>query len=152
MIEVLISISVISIGVLASYAVIEGFIPSIRQSSLRFTAAYLAQEGIEIVRNVRDENFLKDRNWETGLPSGDWQADYTATKLDNHYNGDYLNIDNNGFYSYQAGSKTTPFKRKITINYDGSDKLNVSVEIYWRYGKDIKGPITVQEVLYKWYR
>ena len=151
MIEVMVSVFIIAIAVLASYIVVEGFISSSHRATLRLEAAYFAQEGIEIVNNIRNENWINQRNWRTGLPEGNWQADYTSSSLDNPYNGSLLSIDNNGFYSYGYSQKI-PFQRKISISYDGNDKMNVIVNVYWKYQGKERGPFTAQEVLYNWYK
>jgi len=43
----------------------------INVSTLRITASYLAQEGIEIVKNIRDTNCLeRASSWNYGLANG----------------------------------------------------------------------------------
>ena len=169
LLEVIFAIFVILVGVIGAYTVIQKAISHTYQSSLQLTAAYLAQEGIEIVRNIRDANWVQgETNWNDGLAgvvSEDWEADYTTTTFKgtvyddcgvaSGYNchsysaSNYLKISNGGFYCYNGGDET-PFTRKITITPDG-DKLNVSVEVEWEYKGDAYGPVTVQEILYKWY-
>ncbi len=122
----------------------------------RLTAAYLAQEGVEIIRNIRDTNWLETRNlgsednsWKEGLTNCAWSAacivDWTsARQIDPNlatFNDQYLNIDSQGFYSYDNGASTR-FQRKIIIEQgDGdsdpnesedNDVLRVTVEIIWR--------------------
>jgi len=48
------------------------------ESSDRLQAANLAREGVEIVRNIRDSNWLPRGTWDQGLESG---TDYTAAPL-----------------------------------------------------------------------
>lgn len=143
--EVIAAMLVITIGVLGAFIVIQQLMSHIHSSSLRFTAAYLAKEGVEIVRNIRDTNWLKGDVWNNGLGAGDWEADYTTQGLNDNYDGDFLNIDGSGFYSYSSGT-STKFQRKITITPDGSDKLKVFVEVKWQ-GHNV----LVQENLYNWY-
>ncbi len=154
MLEVIFAIFIISVGILSSYTIIQELVSSAEQSSLRLTAAYLSQEGVEIVRNIRDTNWMDPTGslaWDNGLGAGDWEADYSTVNFTDGYDGDYLNINGNGFYGYGSGSQTL-FKRKITVVHDGSDKLDISVKVYWNYRGSIKGPITVQEILYRWYQ
>ncbi len=143
--EVIAAMLVITIGVLGSFTVIQRMISYLHDSSLRLSAAYLAKEGIEIVRNIRDTNWLKGQAWNIGLASGDWEADYLSQSLDDNYDGDFLKIDSSGFYSYSSGT-AAKFKRKITITPEGSDKLKVFVNVEWE-GHNI----LVQENLYNWY-
>jgi len=151
LVEVLTAIFVILVGIVGALAVIQQTITYTALSSSRLVASYLAQEGIEIVRNIRDGNWLEEAAWDDGLGGGDWEADYTTQELTDTYDGDFLNIDSNGFYSYSAGSPTK-FKRKITIvsDLDGSDpRLRVSVLVEWQQvGKN--NQVTAQEYLYNW--
>ncbi len=167
--EVMFAIFVILVGVLGAYTVIQKVISYTYQSSLRFTSAYLAQEGVEIVRNIRDANWVQGEVWNndlTGVGTENWEADYTTSSFKGsgvgedcsdfpHYNcnsfvsTDYLKIFHD-FYCYH-GSYKTPFTRKITITPNG-ERLTVSVSVWWNYKGNNKGPITVQEVLYRWYQ
>ena len=70
MLEVIFAIFVILVGVLGSYTVIQKTISYTYQSSLRLTAAYLAQEGIEVVRNIRDANWVQGEAWDIDLKIG----------------------------------------------------------------------------------
>ncbi len=152
MIEVMVAVFIIAIGVLASYTVIQGFIYSAHQSALRLEASYLAQEGIEIVNNIRNENWVNQRDWRAGLPAGNWEADYTSHSLLSQYSdNDFLSISNNGFYGY-GHSRKIPFQRKISISYDNNDKMDVAVSVYWQYQGKTKGPFVVKEILYNWYK
>jgi len=150
--EVIIAIFVVTIGVLAAYTVTQQMISYTYRSASRLTAVYLAMEGIEIVRNIRDTNWLESApSWKDGLINctTGCEADYDASDLSS-YSGDPLNLETaTGFYGYDPGSPTN-FKRKITIT-DEIDYLKVSVEVWWEYKGDTYGPIRAQENLYNWY-
>ena len=70
-IEVIITIFIVVVGLLAVYGVLSRVVSDINTASTRLTAAYLAQEGIEIVRNLRDRNLLYSIDpgvpWDYGL-------------------------------------------------------------------------------------
>lgn len=119
--EILITMLVVAIGGLAAYAMVQQIVFSTFSSSYRLTAAYLAKEGIEIVRNIRDTNWLQEApSWSDGI------SDTSESDVLSNYDRD-----------------TT-----ISFNLDGS--INVSVEVSWDIrGND--GTITVQENLYNWY-
>lgn len=153
--EVMIATFIVTIGVLAAYTVTQQIISYTHHSAFRLTAIYLDKEGIEIVRNIRDTNWLEGEGWSNGLGAGEWEADYTAQGLVDDYDGDFLYIEGgNNFYKYIAspGSNDikTNFKRKITITPVG-DTLEVSVEVWWEYKGDTYGPVRTQENLYNWY-
>lgn len=163
MIEMLCAIFLITIGAAGVFSLVSQTISFTNTSSSKLVALYLAQEGIEIVRNIRDSNWLEARTnpeilWDDGLPQGDWEADYRTTALTQSYIGRYLNIDTNGLYSYSSGTQTK-FQRKITIsdkaNLDGDieeipDIMKVSVKVSWQErGRTYQ--VTVLENLYRWY-
>ena len=67
--EVMIAIFIILIGLSGISGIISKIIPVAGLSSLYFEASYLAQEGIELVRNIRDENWINFRAWNDGITS-----------------------------------------------------------------------------------
>jgi len=165
LIEVIVAIFILTIGVMGAYAVVQQIIASTSITSSRLVAAYLAQEGIEIVRNIRDSNWLAGDSWDEGItgcgpsPAGceaDYKVDTPQEDLPltfcpapcNYDDLRSLNIEGNGFYSYSPGTPTK-FKRKITITPDGTHILKVSVQIEWPERGKIH-QVIAQENLYKW--
>jgi hypothetical protein len=156
--EVIIAVFIISLGVVGMVRIIPAIISNTSINSSRFTAAYLAQDGIEIIRNIRDGNWLEDRTaptaWDEGIDgcSGGCEADYTILNQENPavvpYAGRYLNIGSSGFYGYSAGVPTK-FKRKITVVAEGGDILKVSADVFWQ-DKNKNYQFSAQEKLYKW--
>lgn len=163
LIELIVAVFVIVVGILSVYFVISQSISKIHESSLRLTAAYLAQEGMEIVRNIRDTNFKGGENWDEGLGADlaageykEYEADYDDSSLERldcsscgYEDLQFLNIDNEGFYNYESGDPTS-FKREIEIEKISDDELKVSVEVLWKY-KGKENSITVTEILHNWY-
>lgn len=58
LIETLVAISIFSISILAMMAVLADGISDTNYAKTKITASYLAQEGIEYVRNMRDNHVL----------------------------------------------------------------------------------------------
>ncbi|MFC1630115.1 hypothetical protein ACFL06_01105 [Patescibacteria group bacterium] len=137
--EVTIAISVILIGISSTIILITTVINKMTVLPSQLVATYLAQEGIEIIRNARDTNWLEGLeggiDWQTGITldcmSG-CEADYTNTdsaipSFDPFTTpGRNLYIENidgtdvgDGFYKYidfpDANDIKTPFIRKITV-------------------------------------
>ena len=69
LIELVIAIFVISIGVVGTFGVLQKIVVSTSLSSSKLVAAYLAQEGIEIVRNIRDTNWVEGEAWDNDISS-----------------------------------------------------------------------------------
>lgn len=168
-VELVIAIFLLGFAVVGVYNAFSVAVVLTTGASDRFTAAYLAQEGIEAVRNIRDTNWLNDRDWMTGL-YGDTdctqgcEVDYTtmgtATSPLTPWSdpGRYLYIKTAGFYGYsQTNATPTKFRRKITITSKPLGVIHVSAEVIWSEKSNILNPITedrsieVEEDLYNWY-
>lgn len=175
MIEMIIVIFIVSVAIVGIYSAFSIIIVLNGDSMDRLQATYLSQEGVEIIRNIRDSNWLNNASsdpeaWVFGLAGQDTdctqgcQADYTTDPLYSRYltpfigGGDVLNINTDGFYTYEtANAKPTKFSRKITIELPAVDVLKVVVETFWYEKPSVLNPlgsqrsIEVEEVLYNWY-
>lgn len=136
LLEVIIAIFVITIGVVGVFAFLQNTVFSGATIENQLAVAYLAQEGVEIVRSIRDTNYVRiarggGGNWDDGLkgcPGDEYQGDYLDVSLQ-CFSGGSLNRSGN-FYVHGAGTPTI-FQRKITISPSG-DRLDTSVEIRWQ--------------------
>ena len=120
LIETLVAISLLTVGTVGAFTLIQKTIAFTSVVSSQLQASYLSQEGIEIVRNIRDTNYLKGENWNEGLPQGDWPAETLLTK----------------------------FERIINIAYAG-DQMLVSVEVSWQE-RGREHEVVAQTELYNW--
>jgi len=154
--EVMVAVTVLLIGIVGIYTAFVRILISTSGISNRLIAAYLAQEGIEIVRNIRDTNWVEGAaSWKDELIncSMGCEADYKTGTLSEEtplraYTESYLNMDYNNFYSYSSGT-STKFKRKITIASPEEDILKVSVLVIWEEkGKSYN--FIVDEYIYDW--
>lgn len=164
-IEVIVAIFLITAGIVGVLSLITQTISSVSISRDKLIAAYLAQEGIEIVRNIRDGNWLEQRNnltlpWDDGIApclpanrpcSAEFEADYDDQNLSS-YTGNPLNLENppSNMYGYGSGTPTK-FRRKITITAPAETYiLQVSVLVEWEEkGKPYS--VEAQENLYNWH-
>lgn len=174
LLEVIVAIFILTVGVGGSFVLIQQTLSASLMVRSRLIAAYLAQEGIEIVRNIRDNNWLEQREsfetppeplWNDGLDNclpptncceADCKTDMPPSKTPltpvvgcSFNNLRYLNIDNNGFYSYSGGAQTK-FKRKISIEQVEDNKIKVVVIVQWKE-KNKTHQIEVVEHITNWY-
>lgn len=173
LIELIIAVFVVTVGVVFVYGIIQQIISYTLISNSRFVAAYLAQEGIEIIRNIRDNNWVAGEDWSQNLINGNppgftgcnpggppakyCEADFMDTFLTERpvaLDPNFLRLQGQ-FYQYDPNGVQTKFKRKIEIvpvdvDVDGAyDKLNVSVEVLWNdKGKDYN--VEIAEELWNW--
>lgn len=165
MVEVLIAVFVITIGVVGSYIILQQIFANTFVSSSRLTAAYLAKEGFEIVRNVRDSNWVAGNDWDTNLiknsppgfngcdlseaPPRFCEADHTDTALTSlSSSGDPNPLTLNGSYLYGAGADTK-FSRTIEVKSLTADSARVIITISWEEQGNSHS-ITVEGLLYDW--
>ncbi len=111
------------------------------------TAAGLAQEGIEIVRAVRDNNFLNSRPFDSGLSNGTYTAVWNSDALTPSLNPGNLKIDN-GLYNYNTGTDTK-YTRVIIISKINPQELKVTCTVSWLTRRGTKS-VSAEEHLYNW--
>ena len=162
LLEVITAIFILTVGIGGAFALLQQTLVTASSASFRLTASYLAQEGLELTKNMRDGVWLSnirknpDRVWNASIPNGVWQADYQSTQLNTGYNATPLNIDGNGFYSYSAGTPS-PFIRKITVQdvLEGSppapnpDKKEIIVDVYWEE-RGRTHTVEISEIVTNW--
>ncbi len=162
LIEAIVAIGVISVGLVGSMVLLA---KSSSQSSIlkdRVVAAHLAAEGLEVVHNIRDTNWLKDFGWRTGLADTTVGiVDYDSTSVDTSDSSDARRCLNwNGSVYRHAVSPgyacSTAFKRHIelatkseTIGTSNVDYLEVKSIIEWKE-KGLDKSLKVIDHLYDW--
>jgi Tfp pilus assembly protein PilV len=123
LIEIVLSIFIMSMALVSIFSAFSIIVISTSDTLNQLTATYLAQEGMEMVRNVRDTNWLNmDYNSSEGNTSTyTWLdggmvdrcgsgciVDYTTTgastnPIDAYTPESYLYINNSGFYTNNLG-------------------------------------------------
>ncbi|MDP3043010.1 MAG: prepilin-type N-terminal cleavage/methylation domain-containing protein [bacterium] len=157
--EVIIAILIISIGMIGVLSLITQNIQVQYIGKNDLIASQLAQEGLELVRNIRDTNWLTAGNdWKTGagattnsdiVQDGDYAIDYSGAIIDiNSIDNAGLNIDAAGFYTHNAGAATA-FYRLITV-VDNADYLDVECKVRWKE-RGRTHDYAVKTLLYNWY-
>jgi len=165
--EIMVSIYIISIGLIGIYSLISQNIKVKYINSNTLIAVQLAQEGIELTRNIRDNNWLTmdisgnpipyysniatqngnkkfNINYDLTLTSGITNIDDAGCSL-------YIN-SSNGLYtsSSTAPNIKTMFNRMIeTNNFDTSSSTEVISTIQWK-DKGRKLTYTIKTILYDW--
>ena len=165
LIELLITVSVITVGIVGAFTAVQQGISTVDYSRSRLTAAFLAQEGVEIIKNIRDTNLLeRSVFWDQDLSAGEYEVVYDDVK-------DYspslsvcvppcdsvslqsLRKTDDGFYNYALGEDTR-YKRKVKIERvpDGglNEHLRLTVVVYWKTKKGYEEFKVMQE-MYKWW-
>lgn len=137
--EIIVAMGIIISILTSSLVLITLTVNSTKTSRSKIIAINLSQEGLEIVRNIRDNNWLagyrSPLNWRQGLGPGNYRAVYDKAGL-LPYAAVALDRDTGGFYFYtdqgaRAGSVATPFQRTITIEHIDNNQIKVVSEVTW---------------------
>jgi len=123
LIEVLLALLVLSIGLVAVSILMSGNIKNFQNTKNQIIASQLAQEGIELVRNLKDN----DDTFTSTVTSGDYRIDAITGLLDTGSDRKlYLNSD---FYVHNSAGTATKFYRKISVDIstDADDKKTATV-------------------------
>ena len=150
LVESLIAITIVVVGLLGIFSLLSRSLSLNRVVADRFVAAYLAGEGIELVKNSIDNNILEGKPWNEGLASGDYEADFHDTGLQTDLHRTLRLDPNTGAYSYTETSPTN-FRRTIHIDVsrDG-EEITVGSRVAWLTRGGGKFNINLEEHLFNW--
>lgn len=161
--ELMIAMFLLTVGILGASKLLRDISRASHKSFNQIVAAYLAQEGIELVRNMRDNNWL-DENSGAGWIGNNKCYEMSILKnqekevsCQNNYSNLrnlYLSEVNIGgqsnriFYNYNVG-RITPYKRKIEFkNIESNKSVEIIATVYWSNKDDDK--IIIKTMLYNW--
>lgn len=135
LVEIMIALFIISMGLTGILSLIGQNLRSQSYNKSSLMAYQLAQEGIELIRYVRDTNWRADRPYNEGLGNNTYYMDYNddfPIVLSN--NSDHLlRQDTNGFYQHGLESTATSsgFYRSIFIKEETTGSLSAEVTVTW---------------------
>lgn len=156
LVESLVAISILLAVITGAYSAAESGIKSSTSSKNQITAFYLAQEGMEQIRNMRDENALinrdadtsNDRNWLYGIASDSSDPCYFGkTCMVDALNSllaecsggsgscPVMRYDSESkFYGYNSSWGSSIFNREVRITSVSADEVSVLVSVSWARG------------------
>jgi len=170
-VETLVSLAIFSTSIVALIIVSSQGISDTNFAKNKLTASYLAQEGIELVRSIRDT----DSNWNTFLTSVS-DCIISSTKdgclIDSgpHFGSSRLDqinvlpcaglcisplvyIPSTGFYNYDLSNGTNSiFLRSIKIipvTSNGNDEIQIISNVSWSQGTGTRS-VELTENLFNW--
>jgi prepilin-type N-terminal cleavage/methylation domain-containing protein len=155
-IEIMAVIFIVTVGMVGMLTLVYQSIKVQRFNKHTLIAYQLAQEGIELVRVIRDNNWQASerQGLDTVLPSGSYCLDYNNITI-NTGSEDYceLFLNDLDLYTHTTTSQRTPYTRTIEISpivgYEGEAVL-VSVEITWQESGGTMNYIA-ETKLFDWY-
>lgn len=164
LLETVVALGVILSAIAGPYSLAVTGIINAGASKNKLAAINLAQEGIELVRKIRDDNALLiaagtlgTNRWDDGITSGDWEIDAVQGTL-LPYSGQPLKFDP-AIELYQLNSGTPSiFTRRVTIDnphapptlgIPASDQILVRSTVSWSDKTAVKS-VSLEEVIYNW--
>lgn len=140
LIESVVAILVLAIGIAAVVLLIARSTRDANDARDQIIASMLAQEGIELVRNLKDSGTLNssyDESSECSSGCDNLIVDYSSgIVLQNGVKR--LRINDNGFFEHGGGSNQTKFAREIILTITGDEDddpstrvINVSSTVWW---------------------
>lgn len=161
LIETMVAISILTIAIAAPLTLASQSLFSSIYAKDQTIAFYLAQEGLEIIREQRDTNFMKiidtrGGSWLDGMhvESG-LLVDAPSNTIDVCDGGTFEScfstplLYDGAFYTYDAGTPTR-FSRAVLVTADNTDEAIVTSAVRWRTGAFKVQTITLTARLYNW--
>lgn len=165
LIEMLAVIFIVAVGLVGTSQLVVQSLKAQTINRRTIIAYQLAQEGIELVRYIRDTNWLMGRTWNEGIVPGVHCIDYENPVLEPSspdLDACYLYLDENNWYHHPTISfneeTQTEFMRQILIMDDaygfsspyGIDAMKVRVTVEW-YEGGTQLRYEAETELYNWY-
>lgn len=163
--ETLVAISILVVAISGAFSAAQTSISSSVFSKDQIIAFYLAQEGIEQIRNMRDENGLNNNNH--------WLRDIARQQNDECYFGKVCRVDtvrneidecsggegscpllrqnpNSGLYGYDVSWPATKFRREITLTSINANEISILVTVTWAKGL-VNREFRARENIFNWH-
>lgn len=151
-VETLVAVAILSLSVLATFGAVTGGLQNSGLSKDRTVAFYLVQEGMEYIRNIRDENVLNNiggnaRDWLYGLSSVGSDPCYFGNTCMLDINSSSANLtrcsggfgtcpnlninSTTGAYGYDSSWTPSVYKREVQFTSINSSEIRVTIKISW---------------------
>lgn len=154
LVESLVAVGILSLSVLATFSAVSNGLQYSGITKDQITAFYLIQEGMEYIKNTRDENALNNiggnsRTWLYGISENNSDPCYfdTTCQLDVNSTGakltrcpgswgtcSVLRSDNTtGSYGYNNAWTATTFRREISLSAvaGNTDEMLITIQVSW---------------------
>lgn len=154
--EAMLSVFIMGVTLLAIFTLYSNGLKDFQDERDSVIASMLAQEGAELARNVRDNNWARRDGVNSTTPEtfdlfdvasdneeDDCRVSYDSYSINSDNEIEYddpaiscnganlaLNVDGNGFYTHSNGT-ATKFRRRIILDYSDGENLIVTSLVSW---------------------
>jgi prepilin-type N-terminal cleavage/methylation domain-containing protein len=161
LLEIIAVVFIITLGLLGIMSLVNQNVQVGYVNQNRIVASQLCQEGLELARNVRDNNWLLGDDWKNGTSSasdiiqdGTYAIDYTGITDVTDINSFWPNfyIDRNIYYRHIASpgaATTTAYSRVLNVKTETDASTTLECVVQWKTGRNTL-QFTAQTILYNW--
>lgn len=136
LVETLVAVTILTVAVVGPFTALQGALKNSFAARDQLVAASLAQEGVEYIRSVRDNNYLAGNPWLAGLAAcqpGPCVVDPTQGTASGTVAP--LRISSNSLYTQVvSGNTLTRFTRTVQIATLSANEVRVTVTVSWNTG------------------
>jgi type II secretory pathway pseudopilin PulG len=149
LIGVIVAMFILTVGLASILSLAAASLKGAAVSENRLIASTLAQEGIEMIREMR-KSYPEWQDWYDVVVDGDYRVQYDVPYLLG-FSERPLRLRTNsnyGKYQYDSGSNSI-FYRKVTLDKVSAAEVDVTVEMKW----DSKGQthyLIAKDTLWNW--
>ncbi len=148
LLETMIALGVVVVGVLSVFGFIARGLSTNRVVADQFTGAYLAAEGVEVVKNIIDGNHRKGLPWNAGFSNGDFEVDFASVGLTPASDRPLRMDPNTGLWNYGEG-QTSHFVRTIHVEMLDQDEMRINSLVRWS-SRGGTYDVDVEDHFYNW--
>lgn len=150
LVEVMIAVGILSVGFLGVISLLSKAFGLNRVVSDNYVGTYLAAEGIEVAKNIIDNNIVQGLPWNDGISDGDFEVDHSSMSLDQSYTGRTLSYSpSTHLYDYSGGNPTT-YRRRVSIQLPGQNEIRVSSEVTWLARGGGTSEVQLEDHFFNW--
>lgn len=150
LLESLVAVAILTTGISTAALLVTQSIKAGDRIQKRIVAAHLAQEGVEVIRNIRDSNWLSSSNWTANINTEGIAGcvDYDDVNIDiSCLSGRYLMFNGSRYIYDNQPSNFSRTASTTMLNIGALDeKLWVEVNVSCGTNCNIK----LEEYLYDW--
>lgn len=150
-VEAIIAIAILVTAVLIFLGALSRSLGFNRVIADQYVGTYLASEGIEIVKNIVDANYLQKKPWNDGLADGDFEAVYDDVSLGSAVNRQFYFDKNTGKYTYDScvDCRETSLTRIISIERIGGGEIRINSRVNWK-NRGLDYSINLEDHFFDW--
>ena len=157
LVETLVAIAILTIAISGPFVAAQRSFIAASIARDQFIATFLAQEALEYIHAIRDDNYLAGRDWLSGLGACEGGSSCTVDptqEVISACNGicGGLALSDTGLYNQTPVSSTnhaTPFTRTVTIEQINPTEVRITVSVSFNSGH-ASHTVSAKESLFNW--